>query len=107
MIAKSNGFNGDRSAIDQAMMERCIGLSAKGIEQGEMPFARDFGGGNQSGLPSRRHNAPRRDGCDLESAAHPWPQGFVRLHALFDRRALRDVFVRGERDADWTRRFRN
>lgn len=39
MIAKSNGFNGDRSAIDQAMMERCIGLSAKGIEQGEMPFA--------------------------------------------------------------------
>jgi tRNA(adenine34) deaminase len=39
MIAKSNGFNGDRSAIDKAMMERCIGLSAKGIEQGEMPFA--------------------------------------------------------------------
>jgi len=32
MIAKSNGFNGDRSAIGKAMMERCIGLSAKGIE---------------------------------------------------------------------------
>ncbi len=39
MIAKSDGFDGDRSAIDEAMMERCIGLSAKGIEQGEMPFA--------------------------------------------------------------------
>lgn len=39
MIAKSNGFNGDRSAIDQEIMQRCIGLSAKGIEQGEMPFA--------------------------------------------------------------------
>jgi tRNA(adenine34) deaminase len=39
MIAKSDGFDGDRSAIDKAMMERCIGLSAKGIEQGEMPFA--------------------------------------------------------------------
>jgi tRNA(adenine34) deaminase len=39
MIAKSSGFNGDRSATDKAMMERCIGLSAKAIEQGEMPFA--------------------------------------------------------------------
>jgi len=28
MIAKANGFNGDRSAIDKTMMERCIGLSA-------------------------------------------------------------------------------
>ena len=39
MIAKFNAFDGDRSAIDRAMMERCIGLSAKAIEQGEMPFA--------------------------------------------------------------------
>lgn len=39
MIAKSNGFNSERSAIDKVMMGRCIGLSAKGVEQGEMPFA--------------------------------------------------------------------
>jgi tRNA(adenine34) deaminase len=39
MIAKFNGFDGDRSAIDRSMMQRCIGLSAKAIEQGEMPFA--------------------------------------------------------------------
>jgi tRNA(adenine34) deaminase len=39
MIAKANGFDGDLSATDKTMMERCIGLSAKGIEQGEMPFA--------------------------------------------------------------------
>ncbi len=39
MIAKFNGFDGDQAAIDKAMMERCIGLSAKAIEQGEMPFA--------------------------------------------------------------------
>lgn len=37
MIAEANGF--DRPAIDKLMMERCIGLSAKGVEQGEMPFA--------------------------------------------------------------------
>jgi hypothetical protein len=34
MLAKSNGFNGDRSA-NQEMMQRCIGLSEKGIEQGD------------------------------------------------------------------------
>ena len=39
MIAKANGFDRDRSAIDKLMMERCIGLSEKGVEQGEMPFA--------------------------------------------------------------------
>jgi len=39
MIAKSNGFDGDRSAIDTTMMERCIELSATAIDQGEMPFA--------------------------------------------------------------------
>jgi tRNA(adenine34) deaminase len=39
MIAKSNGFNGDQPAIDKTMMDRCIGLSSKAIDQGEMPFA--------------------------------------------------------------------
>ena len=39
MIAKSNGFDGDRSAIDTTMMERCIELSATAFDQGEMPFA--------------------------------------------------------------------
>lgn len=39
MIAKINGFDGNRSAIDKTMMERCIELSAKAIDQGEMPFA--------------------------------------------------------------------
>lgn len=39
MIAKTNGSESHRTIIDKMMMERCIRLSQKGIEQDEMPFA--------------------------------------------------------------------
>ena len=39
MDQKTDGPHGRSAAIDQMMMERCIRLSAKGIEQGELPFA--------------------------------------------------------------------
>jgi tRNA(adenine34) deaminase len=39
MIGKTNGQNGGHAAIDISMMKRCIRLSEKGIEEGELPFA--------------------------------------------------------------------
>jgi len=39
MIAKMNGAHSHRTIIDKTMMERCIRLSEKGVDHGEMPFA--------------------------------------------------------------------
>jgi tRNA(adenine34) deaminase len=39
MIAKSDGNGRDHSAIDAAMMERCICLAEGAIQRGELPFA--------------------------------------------------------------------
>ncbi|HZP68767.1 MAG TPA: nucleoside deaminase [Pseudolabrys sp.] len=39
MNETTNRPGGSHAAVDKTMMERCIRLSAKGIEQGEMPFA--------------------------------------------------------------------
>src|ERR1700690_370859 len=39
MLAKTGGHSVDQSAIDTAIMERCIRLSATGPQHGEFPFA--------------------------------------------------------------------
>ena len=39
MIAKTDRFDKDRFAIDVAMVERCIRLSAAAVQRGELPFA--------------------------------------------------------------------
>jgi tRNA(adenine34) deaminase len=39
MIAKTDRFDTDHSAIDVAMVERCIRLSAAAAQRGELPFA--------------------------------------------------------------------
>lgn len=38
MIANPDGNGRDHSAIDAAMMERCIRLAADAIQRGELPF---------------------------------------------------------------------
>lgn len=39
MVAKTDGYDRDHSATDVIMMERCIRLSATGVQRGEFPFA--------------------------------------------------------------------
>ena len=39
MLTKADPGNTDRSALDHAMMLRCIGLAEKAVAQGEFPFA--------------------------------------------------------------------
>jgi cytidine/deoxycytidylate deaminase-like protein len=112
MIANSDGNGRDQSAIDAAMMERCIRLAEDGIERGELPFATLICKGNDVVVATINQvvqNADLTRHAELialsEAQKNAWNQRPLRVHALYDRRALRDVFFCNSRNSNWSRRI--
>src|SRR5581483_6196268 len=98
MNETTNRPGGSHAAVDKTMMERCIRLSAKGIEQGEMPFA---------GLIARGGDVLVETPNQVAATGDSRTQEPVGLHPLFDGRALSDVRVCGKGDTHRARRVRH
>ena len=98
--------------IDVAMMERCIALSKTAGREGEFPFACVIEKDGKVVVETtnrvgarRRRDAPCRDRRGVAGAEGARQQGPLGLHALHQRRALRDVLVPDPRDAHQPRRL--
>ena len=97
----------DQSAIDLKMMRRCVELSAAAVKQRELPFScvicRDgeiVAEAINRVVAGRRCHQARRNPGHIGGPADSRPQRPVRLHDLFERRAVPDVLVPDPRDTD-------
>jgi hypothetical protein len=93
MLEKMDDIHTGQSAVDTAMMERCIRLSATSVERGEMPFAALFAATTAS---SRRPTGSANgDVTHAELVAicaqKKLGRSDLRITRFIDRRALRDA----------------
>jgi hypothetical protein len=88
------------------MIERCIELSKTVRTYGEFPFAalvcneEDVLSEVINRVDRDARNSPRRANGGVQSSESAGSQRSERLRHLFERRAVRDVFVSYTRDAD-------